>query len=192
MRQPIWRHCARIRAPRVRGNPVEGWVLAGNSGSIPAGAGEGQRPDLLTSDRCMVWTGASIAPNQFMRRQFDRIIMSKVKASSRIMFRGERTSVQRALNMLMKNPTSPFRSHQICSTPLCVNPQHWTFTELAGQTFDDDETPRPNSASTTNGPSRTPRACSTATSRRTRTRPSIQFMTCWSTSPPAQGGPSKC
>lgn len=55
-------------------------------------------PDLFTSDRCMIWTGGSIPAHNLRRKQYGKIVTGKVKATSRIIFRGQQTSVQRALH----------------------------------------------------------------------------------------------
>ena len=71
---------------------------------------------------CWRWTGKSTLRGLHHRRNYNRPQTTLLKPYGVITFEGRQHYVHR---FLFPKPV-PEKLHQICDTPLCVNPAHWS------------------------------------------------------------------
>ena len=84
------------------------------------------------TDRCLPWTGAS-SHKGLTRRKLRDAEGSPYHAfvSARPFARILGSYVHLVVRKLLDPDAPPARASQACTTPLCVNPAHWTFVPLS-------------------------------------------------------------
>lgn len=84
-------------------------------------------------DRCLPWTGSTTNSKPTLKLRRDGEFRPYHAAAypgplAKIVYQGKQYLVHRLLHELINKPVVPYRAKQICGTHLCVNLDHWVFT----------------------------------------------------------------